>query len=68
MTHAKAAKLLADGRSDLEAKLVPAQMAKEVFDQHMETAQKVVIFGVSWNEAAAKSVAELQQEHKIPTK
>ena len=59
MTSEKATKIIADCRMDLEAKLVPGQMTQSAFDEHMAAAHKVVLFGVSWDDAKTKSIDEL---------
>ena len=66
MTRAKAEKFIADARTVLEGTLVPGQMTRDTFDEHMATAHKVVLFGVSWEEAKTKSMNDLQKAHQIP--
>ena len=68
MTREKANKHIADCRQVLKAKLVPDQMAQNTFDEHMASACKVILFGVSWDEARTKSIFDLQKEHQIPQK
>jgi adenylate kinase family enzyme len=68
MTSEKAKKIIADGRVVLEGTLVPDQMAQSTFDAHMATAHKVILFGVSWDEAKATSMDDLQKAHRIPKK
>ena len=68
MTRAKADKFIVDARMVLEGALVPGQMAQSTFDAHMATAHKVVLFGLSWDEAKTKSMDDLQKAHQIPKK
>jgi hypothetical protein len=68
MTCEKATRIIADGRPVLEVQLVPGQMTQSAFDEHMAAAHKVVLFGVSWDEAKTKSMDDLQKEHQIPRK
>ena len=68
MTREKADKFIADARMVLEGTLVPDQMAQGTFDRHMATAHKVVLFGVSWDEAKTKSMDDLQKARQIPKK
>ena len=68
MTSEKAQKFIADCRAALEGPLVPGQMTQETFEEHLAIAKKVVLFGVSWDEAKAKSMDDLQRAHQIPKK
>jgi hypothetical protein len=66
MTREMASKIVADCRHALQAKLVPVKMPQASFDEHLATAHKVILFSVSWDDAKAKSMEELQQVHQIP--
>lgn len=68
MTWEKAKKLIADCRSALKANLVPDEMTQETFEEHMETAYKVVLFATAWDVAKTKSMDDLRRERPIPKK
>lgn len=61
MTSSKATKITADCAAALKRILVPRWMPIDAFTGHMVTAQKVILFNLSWDEAKAKSVDEIQQ-------
>ena len=65
MTPEIAIRLVADCRFYLEPNLVPGRMTQDEFEKHLETASKVIRFGVRWEEARTGSVNELR---KIPKK
>ena len=64
MTLDKARKIFADCQAALEPKLVPQRMTLEAFLEYLEAAKKVILFGVSWQEATTKSVEELTKERR----
>jgi hypothetical protein len=66
MTWERAKKITADCSDILRRKLVPGQMTQDAFNEHMGTAQKVILFSVSWDEAKKKSIDDFQKERQMP--
>jgi hypothetical protein len=66
MTLEKAQKITADCRMFLKPRLVPGKMTQDAFNEQMETAQKVILFSVGWEDAKMKSIADFLKDHKIP--
>ena len=66
MTWEGAKRITGNCSAMLQRKVVPDQMTQEAFNEHMETAEKVILFDVSWDEAKKKSIDEFQKERPIP--
>ena len=66
MTAEIAIRLVADCRFYLEPKLVPDRMTQDEFKKQLETAHKVIRFGVRWEEARTANASERRKQRKIP--